>query len=107
MADLWHHPSPSSQDLSSLQSKRGRRKRLGANAGGVQPWAPKLQPGHNKARGGDPGRLRDREIRVSLVVGAELPALAPGAMCLSGRFVGSGAPDGLGMGGGAVDGDRG
>jgi hypothetical protein len=55
MAVLWHHPSPRSQDLSSLQSKRGRRKRLGANAGALQPWAPKRQPGHNKARGGDPG----------------------------------------------------
>jgi hypothetical protein len=45
---------------------------------------------------GDAGaaaRSVDRQIRVSLVVGSELPALAPGARCRVGRSMGSGAPE--------------
>jgi len=35
----------------------------------------------------------DCQIRVFMVVVAELPALAPGARCRVGRSVGSGAPE--------------
>jgi hypothetical protein len=51
----------------------------------AQPWC--LPVGRGAA-----ARSVDRQIGVSLVVLAELPALAPGARCPRGRSVGSGAP---------------